>query len=112
MHIAIAGNIGSGKTTLTTMLAKRYGWKPRYESVEYNPYLDDYYKNIKRWSFAMEVFFLKERFKDLLESVVLTLTSFRTAPSTKAFTCLRQTTTRWATLTSAITKPIWNSSKT
>ena len=49
------------------MLAKRYGWKPRYESVEYNPYLDDYYKNIKRWSFAMEVFFLKERFKDLLE---------------------------------------------
>ena len=67
MHIAIAGNIGSGKTTLTTMLAKRYGWKPRYESVEYNPYLDDYYKNIKRWSFAMEVFFLKERFKDLLE---------------------------------------------
>ena len=67
MHIAIAGNIGSGKTTLTTMLAKRYGWQPRYESVEYNPYLDDYYKNIKRWSFAMEVFFLKERFKDLLE---------------------------------------------
>lgn len=67
MHIAIAGNIGSGKTTLTTMLAKRYGWEPRYESVEYNPYLDDYYKDIKRWSFAMEVFFLKERFKDLLE---------------------------------------------
>ena len=67
MHIAIAGNIGSGKTTLTTMLAKRYGWVPRYESVDYNPYLDDYYKDIKRWSFAMEIFFLKERFKDLLE---------------------------------------------
>ena len=67
MHIAIAGNIGSGKTTLTTMLAKRYGWKPRFESVDYNPYLEDYYKDIKRWSFAMEVFFLKERFKDLLE---------------------------------------------
>ncbi|EID33405.1 MULTISPECIES: deoxynucleoside kinase [unclassified Prevotella] len=67
MHIAIAGNIGSGKTTLTTMLAKRYGWKPRFESVDYNPYLEDYYKNIKRWSFAMEVFFLKERFRDLLE---------------------------------------------
>jgi len=67
MHIAIAGNIGSGKTTLTTMLAKRYGWKPRFESVNYNPYLEDYYKNIKRWSFAMEVFFLKERFRDLLE---------------------------------------------
>ena len=67
MHIAIAGNIGSGKTTLRTMLAKRYGWKRRFESVDYNPYLEDYYKNIKRWSFAMEVFFLKERFRDLLE---------------------------------------------
>lgn len=67
MHIAIAGNIGSGKTTLTTMLAKRYGWEPRFESVDYNPYLEDYYKDIKRWSFPMEVFFLKERFKDLLE---------------------------------------------
>ena len=67
MHIAIAGNIGSGKTTLTTMLARRYGWKPRFESVDYNPYLEDYYKDIKRWSFPMEVFFLKERFKDLLE---------------------------------------------
>lgn len=67
MHIAIAGNIGSGKTTLTTMLAKRYGWKPRFESVDYNPYLEDYYQDIKRWSFPMEVFFLKERFKDLLE---------------------------------------------
>ena len=55
MHIAIAGNIGSGKTTLTTMLAKRYGWKPRFESVDYNPYLEDYYKDIKRWSFPMEV---------------------------------------------------------
>ena len=67
MHIAIAGNIGIGKTTLTTMLAKRYGWKPRFESVDYNPYLEDYYQDIKRWSFPMEVFFLKERFKDLLE---------------------------------------------
>ena len=72
MHIAIAGNIGSGKTTLTTMLAKRYGWKPRFESVDYNPYLEDYYKDIKRWSFPMEVFFLKERFKmplDYLENL-------------------------------------------
>ncbi|MCI6672002.1 MAG: deoxynucleoside kinase [Prevotella sp.] len=67
MHIAIAGNIGSGKTTLTSMLAKQYGWKPMFESVEYNPYLEDFYKDIKRWSFAMEVFFLKERFKDLLK---------------------------------------------
>jgi deoxyadenosine/deoxycytidine kinase len=67
MHIAIAGNIGSGKTTLTTLLAKHYHWVPRFESVDYNPYLDDYYKDLQRWSFAMEVFFLKERFRDLLE---------------------------------------------
>ena len=66
MHIAIAGNIGSGKTTLTTMLARHYGWEPRFEAVVENPYLEDYYKDIARWSFALEVFFLKERFKDLL----------------------------------------------
>ena len=67
MHIAVAGNIGSGKTTLTQMLAEHYGWRPQYEAVSYNPYLEDYYKNIDRWSFAMEVFFLKERFKNILE---------------------------------------------
>lgn len=67
MHIAIAGNIGSGKTTLTTMLAKHYGWEARFEAVDYNPYLEDYYKDISRWSFCLEVFFLKQRFKDLLD---------------------------------------------
>ena len=67
MHIVIAGNIGSGKTTLTNLLAHHYGWEPRFEQVELNPYLDDYYKDIARWSFNMEVFFLKERFRDLLE---------------------------------------------
>ena len=67
MHIAIAGNIGSGKTTLTHMLVKHYGWTPRLESVQANPYLDDYYKNMKRWSLNLETFFLKERFRDLLE---------------------------------------------
>ena len=67
MHIAIAGNIGSGQTTLTDLLAKHYGWTPKYEAVDYNPYLEDYYKDIPRWSFNMEVFFLKERFKDLLQ---------------------------------------------
>lgn len=66
MHIAIAGNIGSGKTTLTNMLAKHYNWEPRFEAVDYNPYLEDYYKDIHRWSFNLEVYFLKERFKDLL----------------------------------------------
>ncbi len=67
MHIAIAGNIGSGKTTLTEMLAKHYGWTPKFESVVQNPYLDTYYKDIKRWAFATEVYFLKERFRDVLE---------------------------------------------
>jgi len=67
MYIAIAGNIGSGKTTLTTLLAKHYGWEARFEPVTDNPYLADYYKDIPRWSFPLEVFFLKQRFKDLLE---------------------------------------------
>ena len=67
MHIAVAGNIGSGKSTLTRMLAKHYGWEARFEAVDYNPYLEDYYKDIPRWSFPMEVYFLKERFKDLLD---------------------------------------------
>lgn len=67
MHIAIAGNIGSGKSTLTRLLARHYGWKPHYEQVTHNPYLEDYYRDIKRWSFPLEVFYLKERFKDLLQ---------------------------------------------
>ena len=67
MHIVIAGNIGSGKTTLTTLLARHYGWIPKFEAVEHNPYLDDYYKDIPRWSFALEVFFFFFRFKDLLD---------------------------------------------
>ena len=67
MYIGIAGNIGCGKTTLTEMLAEHYQWEPRYEAVVDNPYMDDYYKDLQRWSFAMEVFSLKERFKDVLE---------------------------------------------
>lgn len=66
MHIAIAGNIGCGKTTLTRMLAHHYGWEPHFEPVRENPYLADYYKDIARWAFNVEVFFLKERFRDLL----------------------------------------------
>ena len=66
MYIAIAGNIGCGKTTLTNMLAHHYGWEARFEAVTDNPYLEDYYKDIRRWSFALEVYFLKERFRDLL----------------------------------------------
>lgn len=66
MYIAIAGNIGAGKTTLTKMLAKYYGWEPRFESVSFNPYLEDYYTDINRWAFCLETYFLKERFKDML----------------------------------------------
>jgi len=66
MHIAIAGNIGSGKTTLTNMLSQHYGWTPHFESVDENPYLDDYYKDMARWSLNLEVYFLKQRFKDYL----------------------------------------------
>ncbi len=67
MYIAIAGNIGSGKTTLTRMLAKHYRWEARFEAVDHNPYLEDYYRDIKRWSFNLEVYFLKERFRDLID---------------------------------------------
>lgn len=66
MHIGVAGNIGSGKTTLTRMLSQHYGWTPKYEAVTYNPYLDDYYKDIPRWSFNLEVYFLTQRLKDLV----------------------------------------------
>ena len=67
MHIGVAGNIGCGKTTLTRMLSEHYGWTPKYEAVSYNPYLEDYYKDIPRWSFNLEVYFLEQRFKDVLE---------------------------------------------
>jgi deoxyadenosine/deoxycytidine kinase len=67
MHIAVAGNIGSGKTTLTTMLAKRYGWIPRFEPVDNNPYLDDFYADMPRWSFNLQVYFLNKRFKEVVE---------------------------------------------
>ncbi len=67
MHIAIAGNIGSGKTTLTRMLAAHYGWTPKYESVDYNPYLADFYEDMERWSFNLQIYFLNKRFKDVVD---------------------------------------------
>jgi deoxyadenosine/deoxycytidine kinase len=67
MHIAIAGNIGSGKTTLTKMLAAHYGWTPRFESVDFNPYLADFYDDMERWSFNLQIYFLNKRFKDVVE---------------------------------------------
>lgn len=67
MHVAIAGNIGSGKTTLTRLLAKHYKWKPQYEDVEDNPYLDDFYNSMERWSFNLQIYFLNSRFRQILE---------------------------------------------
>lgn len=67
MHIAVAGNIGSGKTTLTKLLSKHYGWTPRFEPVDNNPYLSDFYEDMKRWSFNLQVYFLNKRFKEVVE---------------------------------------------
>ena len=67
MHIAIAGNIGSDKTTLTKLLAARYGWTPRFEPVDNNPYLEDFYHDMNRWSFNLQVYFLNKRFKEVVE---------------------------------------------
>ncbi len=67
MHIAIAGNIGAGKTTLTNLLAKHYKWEPHYESVAENPYLDDFYGSMERWSFNLQIYFLNSRFRQILE---------------------------------------------
>ncbi|MEP0264999.1 deoxynucleoside kinase [Dokdonia sp.] len=67
MHIAIAGNIGAGKTTLTRLLAKHYKWTPQFEDVVDNPYLDDFYNAMERWSFNLQVYFLNSRFRQLLE---------------------------------------------
>ncbi len=67
MHVAIAGNIGAGKTTLTSLLAKHYKWEPHYESVAENPYLDDFYGSMERWSFNLQIYFLNSRFRQILE---------------------------------------------
>lgn len=67
MHIAIAGNIGAGKTTLTNLLAKHYSWEPHYEDVVDNPYLDDFYHQMDRWSFNLQVYFLNSRFRQVLQ---------------------------------------------
>lgn len=67
MHVAIAGNIGSGKTTLTRLLAKHYKWHPHFEEVEDNPYLDDFYNQMERWSFNLQIYFLNSRFRQILE---------------------------------------------
>jgi deoxyadenosine/deoxycytidine kinase len=67
MHIAVAGNIGSGKTTLTGLLSRHFGWKPHYEDVDENAYLDDFYNDMQRWSFNLQIYFLNTRFNRILE---------------------------------------------
>ena len=67
MHIAIAGNIGSGKTTLTTLLAKHYSWQPHFEEVDDNPYLTDFYEDMQRWSFNLQIYFLNSHFRQIDE---------------------------------------------
>jgi len=67
MHIAIAGNIGSGKTTLASLLSKHYKWEPHYEDVDDNPYLNDFYQDMQRWSFNLQIYFLNSRFNQIIE---------------------------------------------
>ncbi len=67
MHIAIAGNIGSGKTTLTGLLAKHFGWQPHYEDVDTNPYLPSFYEDMQRWSFNLQIYFLNSRFRQIVD---------------------------------------------
>jgi deoxyadenosine/deoxycytidine kinase len=67
MHIAVAGNIGSGKTTLSGLLARHFAWQAHYEDVDDNPYLDDFYNDMQRWSFNLQIFFLNSRFNHILQ---------------------------------------------
>lgn len=66
-HIAVAGNIGAGKSTLTDLLAKNFNWQPQFEDVENNPYLNDFYDDMPRWSFNLQVYFLNSRYQQLIE---------------------------------------------
>lgn len=67
MHIAVAGNIGSGKTTLTSMLAKHYNWKAHFEDADDNPFLNDFYEDMQRWSFNLQIYFLNSRFSQIID---------------------------------------------
>ena len=105
IFIAIAGNIGTGKTTLTHMLSKRFGWTPHFEAVVDNPYLADFYKDMARWSFPLQIFFLNNRFRAHQEITQRTESArSRTAASMKMRIFSRATSTkpgRWRSATSA-----------
>ena len=94
MHIAISGNIGAGKTTLTTLLAKHYKWETHFEDVENNPYLNDFYEDMQRWSFNLQIFYLNSRFTQIQE--------IKNSKKSKKNKCVQCTTRRkklpWAKL--------------
>lgn len=110
MYIAIAGNIGAGKTTLTKMLAKYYGWEPRFESVSFNPYLEDYYSDIQRWAFCLETYFLKERFKDMQAVQRATHTIVQDRSIFEEYMSLSAITTNGETSANGIIRPSWSCS--
>lgn len=95
MHLAIAGNIGSGKTTLTTLLAKHYRYAPHFEEVDHNPYLNDFYKDMPRWSFNLQVYFLRSRWAQLVALREGARRWCKTGPSTRMPRSLRPTSTPW-----------------
>lgn len=96
MHIAVAGNIGSGKTTLTKLLSRHYKWEAHYEDVVDNPYLDDFYTEMARWSFNLQIYFLNSRYRQILKIRESGKMSFRTGPYTKTPIFLHPTCTQWA----------------
>jgi len=94
-HIAIAGNIGAGKTTLTRILAKHFNWSPHFEDVENNPYLNDFYNDMPRWSFNLQIYFLNSRLRQLVEIQRGDQPAFKIVPSMKTPIFLRPTCMKW-----------------
>lgn len=95
MHVAIAGNIGAGKTTLTQLLSKHYNWDAHFEEVEDNPYLDDFYNQMERWSFNLQIFFLNSRYRQILEIRESVKILSKTGPFMKTPLYLPLTYTLW-----------------
>lgn len=95
MHVAIAGNIGAGKTTLTQLLAKHFKWEPHYEDVVDNPYLDDFYHQMERWSFNLQIYFLNSRFRQVLQIRESGKKSFKTERFMKMHIFLHPIFMRW-----------------
>ncbi len=103
MHIAVAGNIGAGKTTLTQLLAKHYRWTAQFEDVLENPYLEDFYNDMERWSFNLQVYFLNSRFSQVLAIRESGKKIIQAVRSTRMPIFLHLTCTLWGCYRSAIT---------